>query len=152
MPSDGNHILYRRAGSGLPRQEIRAFAEQLREQVAGGRSFTCLLTDDGELERLNRMFFQLDHPTDVLSFPSGSPGPVGEIAISVPRAKEQAAEHGHDVTDEIRILMLHGVLHLLGMNHEADRGAMARTEKRWRQAFGLPLGLIERSRTKKAKK
>jgi probable rRNA maturation factor len=153
MPPDGQQILYRRAGTALDRREIRAFADQLREQVADGRPFTCLLTDDRELERLNRMFFGKDYPTDVLSFPSGSAaGPVGEIAISVQRAKEQAAEHGHDTVDEIRILMLHGVLHLLGMDHEGDRGSMARTEKRWRQQLQLPLGLIERSRARKAKK
>jgi probable rRNA maturation factor len=148
MPSDGNLILYRRAGTALPRRDIRAFADQLRDHVTGGRPFTCMITDDRELERLNRMFLGKDFPTDVLSFPSAGPGALGEIAISVQRAREQAEEHGHDVAQEVRILMLHGVLHLLGMNHERDRGSMARAEKRWRQAFDLPVGLIERSRAK----
>jgi probable rRNA maturation factor len=147
MPSDGSQILYRRAGRGLPKRELRAFADQLRDTLTGGRSFTCMITDDRELARLNRMFLGNDYPTDVLSFPAEGPGPIGELAISVERARQQAEEHGHSPADEIRILMLHGVLHLLGMNHENDRGAMARTEKRWRREFGLPVGLIERSRS-----
>jgi probable rRNA maturation factor len=151
MSSDGNLMLYRRAGTGLPRRELRAFADQLRDAVAGGRPFTCMITDDKELERLNRMFLGKDYPTDVLSFPSPGAGPLGELAISVERAREQASEHGHDPVDEIRILMLHGVLHLLGMDHEHDRGAMARAEKRWRQEFGLPVGLIERSGPRRTK-
>lgn len=146
MPSDGNLLLYQRAGSGIPKRELRAFASGLRERLAGGRAFTCLLTDDVELERLNRLFFNKNRPTDVLSFPSGSDDPLGEIAISMQRASEQAAQLGHTQFDEVRILMLHGVLHLLGMNHEKDRGAMARTERRWRLEFGLPMGLIERAK------
>jgi len=106
-----------------------------------------MITDDRELERLNRMFLGNDYPTDVLSFPAEGPGPIGELAISIERARQQAEEHGHSPADEIRILMLHGVLHLLGMNHENDRGAMAQAEKRWRREFGLPVGLIERSRS-----
>ena len=58
----------------------------------------------------------------------------------------QAADYGHPVGREIEILMLHGVLHLLGMDHETDRGQMARAERKWREAFGLPNGLIERVR------
>lgn len=151
MPSDGNLILYRRAGSGLPKRELRAFADRLRDTLTDGRPFTCMITDNRELQRLNRMFLGKDYPTDVLSFPAAGPGPIGELAISAERAREQAGEHGHEEADEIRILMLHGVLHLLGMDHENDRGAMARAEKRWRQEFGLPTGLIERTRARKAK-
>ena len=108
-----------------------------------------MITDDRELARLNRLFLGKDYPTDVLSFPSAGPGPIGELAISVDRAREQAEEHGHEASDEIRILMLHGVLHLLGMDHDHDRGAMGRAEKRWRQEFGLPAGLIERTKSRK---
>jgi probable rRNA maturation factor len=145
--SDGPLVLYRRAGAGVPRKEIRAFAAELRDRVAEGRAFTCLMTNDDELERLNRMFFGKAYPTDVLSFPSGEADPLGEMAISVQRAAAQAADHGHSVYDEMRVLMLHGVLHLLGMDHETDRGAMARVEKKWRRELGLPVaGLIERTR------
>jgi probable rRNA maturation factor len=71
---------------------------------------------------------------------------LGEIAISFPRARDQAAQYGHGVGQEIEILMLHGLLHLLGMDHESDRGRMARAESKWRAALGLPRGLIERVR------
>jgi probable rRNA maturation factor len=117
--------------------------------VTTGRPFTCLLTDDRELLRLNRMFLGKAHPTDVLSFPSGIGAALGELAISVDRAREQAEEHGHSLAEELKILMLHGVLHLLGFDHEADRGTMARAERRWREQFGLRTGLIERSRQKR---
>lgn len=106
----------------------------------------CLITTDAELRRLNRTFRRKDYATDVLSFPSGN-GVPGEIAISLDRAGEQAAEHGHSLEQEIRILMLHGVLHLSGMDHETDDGEMARVEARWRKRFGLPAGLTERARS-----
>jgi probable rRNA maturation factor len=69
---------------------------------------------------------------------------LGGLAISLPRARAQARQFGHEVQDEIRILMLHGLLHLLGMDHENDHGRMARAERRWRARLGLPPGLIER--------
>lgn len=150
MSSGGSTLLYRRAGSGLPRRDLRIFADQLSSQVAGGRTFTCLLTDDRELERLNRSFLGNDYATDVLSFPSGDSCSLGDIAISVQRAQEQAAALGHETADELKVLMLHGLLHLLGYDHERDRGAMARLETRWRREFRLPEGLIERSRGTKA--
>jgi probable rRNA maturation factor len=124
---------------------LRAFALRLRDDVANGRCFTCLISRDAELRRLNREFLSKDYPTDVLSFPAGArDGFLGEMAISADRAAAQAADNGHSIDDEIRILMLHGVLHLLGFDHEGDRGRMRRMETRWRKALGLPAGLIER--------
>ena len=152
MAPDGPIVSFRRAGTKVPRAEIREFAEQLLSDVAEGRRFEILLTDDRELKRLNKDFLGHDYPTDVLSFPSGlspsgmSGGFAGEIAISVNRAAEQAEEFGHTLAQEVKILMLHGVLHLLGMDHEKDRGAMARAEKRWRKHYQLPVSLIERVR------
>jgi probable rRNA maturation factor len=149
MPSDGSSLVsFRRAGSQMPRREVRAFAQALIDEVAAGRQFECLITDDRELQRLNRDFLGHDYATDVLSFPSGSEhGMAGAIAISWQRASEQAAEFGHTLAEEVKILMLHGVLHLLGMDHEKkDRGAMARAEKRWRKHFSLPASLTERVR------
>jgi probable rRNA maturation factor len=144
MSPDGSIVSFRRAGRGVPRAAIRQFAERLMAEVTKGRRFDCLLTDDRELRRLNRDFLAHDYPTDVLSFPSGSNnGFAGEIAISVNRAAEQAAEFGHELEQEIEILMLHGVLHLIGMDHEKDRGTMARAEKQWRKYFQLPASLIE---------
>jgi probable rRNA maturation factor len=143
MSESADSLLFRRAPRGLPRPRLRAFAATLRAQVAGGRLFCCLLTDDRELRRLNRQFFGQDRPTDVLSFPQ--PGSfLGEIAISVERAQAQARQLGHAVEDELAVLMLHGVLHLLGMDHEADGGRMRRAESRWRKKLGLPAGLTER--------
>jgi probable rRNA maturation factor len=78
---------------------------------------------------------------------AGATGPhLGDIAISFPRARAQARAFGHSAGQEIQILMLHGLLHLLGMDHTADGGRMARAEKRWRARLGLPTGLIERVR------
>ena len=126
------------------KRAVAAFARMLACQVASGRAFTCLITRDSELQNLNRMFLANDYPTDVLSFPAQDKSTLGEIAISVDRAEAQAMENGHSRIDEIRILMLHGVLHLMGMDHERDRGAMARAERRWRSKLGLPATLIMR--------
>jgi probable rRNA maturation factor len=147
MPPEESPILFRGAPAGLKRRLLGGYARRLRDEVAGERPFTCLITGDGELRRLNRQFLGKDYPTDVLSFPAGEEGgTLGEIAISARRAAVQARERGHSVEEEIGILMLHGVLHLLGMDHERDRGRMARAETRWRKALGLPGGLIERVR------
>ena len=148
MPRQQTSLLFHSVTPGVARRGIRAFAHRLASEVAGGRSFHCVITGDRELRRLNRDFRHQDHATDVLSFPAaGSNGFLGDIAISFDRAARQAAEHGHDVGREIEILMLHGLLHLLGMDHETDRGRMARAEKKWRAALGLPGGLIERVRS-----
>jgi probable rRNA maturation factor len=113
--------------------------------VAKGREFSCLLTNDEEIRTLNKQFRKKDKTTDVLSFPAlPESGDLGDIAISVDRAVAQAREHGHTVEQEIEILILHGLLHLLGYDHETDEGRMARAERRWRKSLGLPAGLIER--------
>jgi rRNA maturation RNase YbeY len=79
--------------------------------------------------------------------PQGSgPGPLGDLAISLQRARAQARQFGHATETEIRVLMLHGLLHLLGLDHESDNGRMAKAERRWRTKLGLPGGLIERVR------
>jgi len=123
--------------------DLRAFFAQMVKRIARGREIACLITDDTELRRLNRQFRGANYATDVLSFPSEAGG---EIAISLDRAAAQAAEHGHTIHDELRILMLHGVLHLTGLDHETDAGEMAAAEMRWRKRLGLPCGLIERAR------
>jgi len=139
-------VVFRRAPRALRRKLLQDFAGRLWTEVAGQRHFLVLITDDRELRRLNRDFLAKDYPTDVLSFPEGNAsGALGEIAISVQRAAEQAAERGYDCETEIQVLMLHGLLHLQGMDHEKDRGRMKRTETRWRKTLGLPGGLIERS-------
>ncbi|MGH9719312.1 MAG: rRNA maturation RNase YbeY [Bryobacteraceae bacterium] len=152
MSDSSEFVSFFRAPERLPRRPLIEFARLLRERVAAGQPFHCRITDDRELRRLNRRFLNLDYPTDVLSFPEASPEPagggsLGELAISASRAVAQAREHGHAPLEEIQILMLHGLLHLLGMDHQTDTGRMARTEKRWRKKLGLPAGLIERAKS-----
>jgi|SRR5579871_1430773 len=147
MSPDGSSITFRRVPGTLKRQPLERFARTLEYSIAR-QPFGCLITTDAELRRLNRDYRGKDAVTDVLSFPAPDSQPphsyIGDIAISYPRARDQARQFGHGTEDEIRILMLHGVLHLLGMDHETDKGRMARTEKRWRERLGLPNGLIER--------
>jgi probable rRNA maturation factor len=144
MASERSSILFRIRSRALRRRELLEFARRLEDCVAGGRPFCCLLTGDDEIRCLNRQFRKKDDTTDVLSFPAGAGGHLGEVAISFDRAREQAADFGHSVEDEVRVLMLHGVLHLVGMDHERDRGQMRRVEQRWRRRLDLPAGLIER--------
>jgi probable rRNA maturation factor len=145
MSPEGSSITFRRVPDSLNRIEIGVLVSRLETELARGRTFDCLITGDAELRRLNREFLGRDYPTDVLSFPSGEPrGPLGDIAISLGRARAQAREFGHPIETEVCILLLHGVLHLMGMDHEHDGGKMARAEKKWRARLGLPAGLIER--------
>ncbi len=153
MSPEGSTVTFRRISGTLHRRAVERFAKKLEEDVARGRGFDCLITTDAELRRLNRDFRGKDSITDVLSFPAqrlpgrgGPPRRLGDLAISLPRARAQARQFGHDAEQEIEILMLHGLLHLLGMDHETDGGRMARAEKRWRARLGLPNGLIERVR------
>src|SRR6185437_9381743 len=129
---DGSTVVFRRSPASLRKRVIERFARTLGTEVAKGRSFECLITGDAELQRLNRDFRGKDQTTDVLSFPAEDKGFLGSIAISSRRAAAQAREFGHSHEDEVRILMLHGLLHLTGLDHEADNGRMARAEKRWR--------------------
>ena len=174
MPSpEGSSVTFRRVPAGLGRATIESFARRLQKEIAKGHPFDTLISGDAELRRLNREFRGQDYTTDVLSFPvelepnhdAFSPQRrrdrrgkrrenqehggrfLGDIVISVGRARAQAREFGHDLEQEVRILMLHGLLHLMGHDHETDAGAMARAEKRWRAKLGLPNGLIERVRT-----
>ena len=140
MSRQASTLLFQVATPGVARRDLRAFVKRLEAEVTDGREFCCLITSDEELRRLNREFRGRDYATDVLSFC----GDCGEIAISFDAARRQAAEYGHSVAEEIEILMLHGVLHLLGLDHETDGGRMSRVERRWRERFGLPPGLIER--------
>jgi len=132
-----------RSSRRLPRKALRGYFEDVVRRVGRGRRITCLITNDRDLRRWNRRYLGKNYATDILSFPSDDGG---EIAISADRAAAQASEYGHSLADEIRILMLHGVLHLAGMDHETDGGEMARAESRWRRKLGIPSGLIERQR------
>lgn len=139
-------ILFRKSQKKDERAALRDFAEVLAERVLEGRQYGCLFSDDAHLRQLNRDFLHKDEPTDVLSFPSGEAEHVGEMAISLERAAAQASDYGHSMLEELQVLMLHGVLHLKGMDHETDKGQMRRLETKWRKELGLPGGLIERVR------
>ena len=99
------------------------------------------------MRRLNSRFRGKSRRTDVLSFPVASAkGLAGDIAISLDIAERNARLLGHPVADEIRILILHGILHLAGYDHETDKGEMAKKEIVLRRRLGLPTSLIERTR------
>jgi probable rRNA maturation factor len=106
---------------------------------------TIALVSDRRIRALNRQFRGTDHATDVLSFPSGERGFLGDIVIAAGVARRQAREAGHTLQTEFRVLALHGLLHLLGYDHESDDGKMARVEARLRKKAGLKEGLIERA-------
>jgi len=139
QPSNPTSLLFRHPSPKVRRTELRQFLKDLAGEILAGRSVTCLIATDEELQKLNQKFRGKNYATDVLSFPAD------DIAISFDRAAAQAAELGHSVEDELRVLILHGLLHLAGMDHERDGGVMKRTEARWRKRLGLPSGLIERA-------
>ena len=117
------------------------------------------LVSDARVRALNRQYRRRDYATDVLSFPmagpkdppyTSSPQPLapspylGDVVIARGVARRQARAAGHSELTELRVLALHGLLHLLGYDHERDEGAMARVERALRRKGGLPEGLIER--------
>ncbi len=129
----------------------RTLARFLREAQTAVRlrgRVSVLLTTDKAIRRLNREFRGIDKSTDVLSFPADPiPGPekiAGDLAISVPTARRQGDACGHSLASELKVLILHGLLHLAGYDHETDAGQMARRERVLRARLALPLGLIER--------
>jgi probable rRNA maturation factor len=112
---------------------------------ASARGDVCVaLISDRRMRALNRQFRGKDHATDVLSFPSDDRGFLGDIVIAEGVAKRQAKEQRHSLKIEVQTLALHGLLHLLGYDHETDDGTMARAEARLRKQAGLPEGLTER--------
>ena len=119
---------------------------------------SVLLTDDARIHVLNRDYRAKDRPTDVLAFAlrEGEPMPedpsqaeagemLGDVVISLETASRQAAKHRRDALSEVTMLLAHGLLHLVGYDHETDAGQMARLEKRLRRKGGLREGLIERA-------
>lgn len=152
-PPPARRVVFRSRYAGLARQPLQDFAETLSCHVLQGRDFACLITDDAEMAELNGQYRQKPEPTDVLSFPAvpatdqapSATDYAGDIAISIQQARSQARALGHSLDEELRVLMLHGALHLAGMDHEQDQGQMRRAEARWRKRFGLPLTLIARS-------
>jgi probable rRNA maturation factor len=131
----------------------RALTRFLAEAQAAVRlrgEVNVLLTSDRKIRRLNREYRGKDKATDVLSFPAdpliqGQEKIAGDLAISVETARRQSLGQGHALTCELQVLLLHGLLHLAGYDHETDNGEMALRERRLRARFGLSQGLIERA-------
>ena len=140
-------IILNRRVPGLGRREVTAFVAAACRAARLRGMVTLMVTDNRELRALNMRFKGADRATDVLSFPAPVfvRGFAGDIAISVEIAAKNARRLGHSVSDEIRILVLHGVLHLAGYDHDSDNGEMASRELLMRKRLSLPTGLIERN-------
>lgn len=136
----------------LSRPSLTRFLNRARSLVGLAAPVSVLLSTDAELKRLNRTFRGKNKPTDVLSFPADAiPGlpaahqHAGDLAISLETAARQAERFGHDLQGELKILILHGLLHLAGLDHETDAGEMAARELDLRTRLRLPNGLIDRT-------
>lgn len=131
----------------LSKAGLARFVNRARSAVGVSGEVEVLLTSDAEMKRLNRTFRGKNKATDVLSFPTPpeiAHEHAGDLAISLETAARQAAAFGHSLRDEVRILLLHGLLHLHGLDHETDRGEMAARETTLRSELRLPLTLIDR--------
>ena len=135
--------------SDFTKKDLETFLAQARRAVGLVGSVSVLLTGDAEIQRLNREFRGKNKPTDVLSFPTGENAgrsrTAGDLAISVETAARESQRLGHPIALELKVLLLHGVLHLAGYDHEADSGEMARKEETLRRKLGLTQGLIART-------
>lgn len=133
------------------RRELREFLQRARQATGLQGDVSVLVMDDAGIRRLNREFRRKDQATDVLSFPAPpETGAAGDLAISLETAARQAVVLGHPVNVEMKVLLLHGLLHLAGYDHETDDGEMRRRETRLRRELDLPAGLIERTSPPKA--
>jgi probable rRNA maturation factor len=136
--------------SGVSPSELERFTARARRAVRLRGEVNVLVAPSAELRRLNRVFRRQDKPTDVLSFPPAAAGMAGDIAISADIARASARRLGHPLTAELKVLVLHGLLHLAGYDHERDAGEMRRKEERLRAALGLPAALIARAERRTA--
>jgi probable rRNA maturation factor len=133
--------------SGVPPRSVSAaqlqrFAMRAQRLVEIQGEVDILIATNKRLHDLNRRFRRKNKPTDVLSFPRPSGG---DIAISAQIARENAQRYGHSLAVELKILVLHGMLHLAGYDHESDNGRMARAEARLRSQLKLTASLIDRT-------
>ena len=141
-------VIFQKRVADLTKLALDRFVARARRAARLKGTVNVLITTSTEMKSLNRQFRAKDRPTDVLSFPAEPNGKkqfAGEIAISAEVATKNAHDLGHSPAEEIKILVLHGILHLRGYDHDADNGTMARREKQLRAELRLPLGLIERS-------
>ena len=141
--------------SAITRPAVARFLMRAKKAVGLPGEVHVLLADDATLKRLNKTFRGKNKATDVLSFPAGpstvffgepdAPELAGDLAISLETAARQAERFNHTLFDEVRILLVHGLLHLAGFDHETDSGEMAAREAELRGRLGLPSGLIARA-------
>jgi probable rRNA maturation factor len=137
--------------AALPKRELSRFLADACERIGLQGEVNVLLSTDAHIQELNRTYRRKNKPTDVLSFPAGPPPfaeaevTAGDLAISIDTARRQAEALGHTLKLEVQILMLHGLLHLAGFDHEQDTGQMGRRESLLRKHYGLPAGLIQRA-------
>ena len=142
-------VIFHKSVAGLTDLTLARFLTRARRATGLRGSVNVLITSNAEMKSLNRRFRGKDKPTDVLSFPAAPDANnlAGDIAISAEIATQNARALGHDPGVEVKILTLHGILHLRGYDHERDRGHMARREQKLRRELNLPVGLIERAAT-----
>jgi probable rRNA maturation factor len=140
-------IILKKKVAGLDEARLVEFVVRATRTVGLRGTVTVLITGNSEIRSLNSRFRDKNSSTDVLSFPAPgfARGFSGDVVVSVDMAARNARRLGHSVADEIRVLVLHGILHLAGYDHESDQGQMAGKEERLRTRLGLPAGLIERS-------
>jgi probable rRNA maturation factor len=137
--------------TGTSPRALSRFATAVQEALGLGGEVNIHLTSSREMQELNRRYRGKNKATDVLSFPAGGPGAGGDIAISLEIADENSTELGHSLATEVKVLILHGLLHLAGYDHELDDGEMRAREAAMRAEWKLPVGLIERAHEAAAK-
>jgi probable rRNA maturation factor len=135
-------VIFETAVKGVSVAMIQRFSRKAQKLAKVKGDVDILISSNKRLQELNRRFRRKNKPTDVLSFPRPSGG---DIAISADIARQNAALYGHGHAEELKILVLHGMLHLAGYDHESDNGQMARTESRLRAQLKLPASLIDRA-------
>jgi probable rRNA maturation factor len=162
MPSRRTHKPVARAATARPTSRKGSRHRRLEVEVVGRAPrlgvwlasvapararglVTIAIVPDARVRALNRKFRRKNTNTDVLSFPADERGCLGDVVIAAGVAARQARAAGHSASTELRVLALHGLLHLLGYDHERDDGQMARLERRLRRMGGLREGLIERA-------
>ena len=122
--------------------DLESFSQRLAGAVrCSPHDFTVALVSDRRIRALNRRYRKQARPTDVLSFPlqtsSRTNGYLGDVVISVETARRNTRRCRHSAQEEIKLLILHGLLHLLGYDHETDHGQMNRRERQLRRRLGL---------------